>query len=283
MCITFIFTNPGDHPIKYKLILINNRDEYYARETQNATLIPGDDDLKMIYGIDLAGAVKGTWLGVSVKNDRIRLGNLANVTGEDIKGKQGRGPIVTNFIKNDDSIENYNDELFELSHDYSAFNFLSVEINSDEIKASYVSNTPKTSNVLPLGFAGLGNSPMDAPFRKVDVGTEQFKKILESHKESERDELVNALMDLLKSDIKHFPDPELTSRRQDTAEAFSSIHVALTELGYGTRTRTVIMIDNDNNIECIEDTMATEDPQGHWETTHLKLPCSERDFVTTKL
>jgi uncharacterized protein with NRDE domain len=59
MCITFLYTNPGDSSIKYKLVLINNRDEYYARKTQNATLFRDDSGLLSVYSTDLGGAVKG--------------------------------------------------------------------------------------------------------------------------------------------------------------------------------------------------------------------------------
>lgn len=272
MCITFLFCNPGDCSIKYKLVLINNRDEFYARETQNATLFE-DDDLISIFGTDLAGAVKGTWLGISEKNGRIKLGNLANVTGNEVHGKLGRGPIVTNWIKGDETIDVYNKKLVDLSDQFSSFNFLSVEINqSDDIQTFYVSNTPEAIKKVTAGYLGVGNSPMTAPFKKVEAGTEEFKEILENHKECSREELINSLLSVLKNKTKHFPDDELTSRKHDDAEALSSIHVDLSAFGYGTRTRTVILVDNDNNIDYVEETMTTEDPNGAWERTHLKLP-----------
>lgn len=65
MCITFLFTNPGDSSIKYKLILINNRDEFYGRKTQSATLSkvgesePFGSNKLTIYSTDLGGVVKG--------------------------------------------------------------------------------------------------------------------------------------------------------------------------------------------------------------------------------
>lgn len=278
MCITFLFT--GDFVQKYKLILINNRDEFYSRSTQNATNHASADGVQSIFGVDLAGAMNGTWLGLSVKNEIIKVGNLANVTGEEIKGKRGRGPIVTNFIKNDDSIEQYNEKLSKISHDFSSFNFLSVEMNSDEIKTFYISNAPKSSQLLPLGFIGMGNSPLFMPFKKVEAGTEQFRNLLSCHKDSTKDELIEALMELLKSTTKHFPDAELSTRRNETAEAFSSIYVDLREEGYGTRTRTVILIDNKNNVDYIEETMKTENPNGEWEKTHLNIP---HETIITKL
>lgn len=284
MCISFIFINPGDSPIKYKLILINNRDEFYKRSTQKATLSV-DGDVTTIYGVDLAGAVKGTWLGMSVNAvGTIRVGNLANVTGdEEIRGKRGRGPIVTDFIKNDDTIEQYNETLSELSQEIGSFNFVSVEMKSDEIKAFYITNSPKTSARIPLGFIGLGNSPMEVPFKKVEVGTEQFRKVLETHCDSSQEELIAALTGLLKCTTKHFPDAELTARRQDLALSFSSIHVHLENEAYGTRTRTIILVDKDNNVDYLEETMTTEDPNGEWEKTHLRIPHAESESTITKL
>lgn len=274
MCISFLYTNPGDDSIKYKLILINNRDEFYKRKTQNATLTQSDNgNLTTIYGIDLAGAVKGTWLGISASNGTIKLGNLANVTGEEHKeGKQGRGPIVTNYIAGNKSIESYNEKLSESSQEFSSFNFLSVEINSNDIKTHYVSNTPKITESLPSGFCGLGNSPMTKPFQKVQTGTEEFKDVLKTHKNCSKDDLINALMNVLKSETKHLPDHELFLRRSESAIHFSSIFVQIPDVSYGTRTRTIILVDEDENIDYIEETMTSDDPNGEWEKTHLKIP-----------
>ncbi|CRK89634.1 CLUMA_CG003365, isoform A [Clunio marinus] len=250
------------------MVLINNRDEYYSRSTQNATL-NFKSDRKSVYGIDLAGAVRGTWLGISAIDETIKIGNLANVTGEENQGKLGRGPIVTNFIESDDTIELYNKNLLEKAHDFSSFNFLSVEITSDSIKSSYLSNIPKAYHILPLGYTGIGNSPLVKPFVKVVAGSDIFKNVVDNHKDSKKEDFIKALMDILKCDRKYFPDEELISRRKETAEPFSSIHVVVPSVGYGTRTRTVILVDNNDNIDYIEETMKTEDPNGEWETTQI--------------
>lgn len=275
MCITFLYVNPGDSSIKYKLILINNRDEDYARETKKATLTRTPDvngELQTIYGVDLAGAVKGTWLGISARNGMIRLGNLANVTGEHRYGKLGRGPIVTDFIKSTESIELHNQKLFDQSQDFGNFNFLSVAINRDDINVHYVSNTPKTAQKLSPGFIGLGNSPMCHPFKKVEEGTEIFKKIVEKHSADCKDDFIEHLLTMLKCDQRYLPDDELQMRRQESAPFFSSIHVRITEVHYGSRTRTIILVDNNDNIDYLEETMTTMDPDGPWERTHITLP-----------
>jgi len=276
MCITFLYTNPGDFSIKYKLVLINNRDEYYARKTQKATLKVDSDKKHLIYSTDLEAAVKGTWLGLSKKNGVIKVGNLANITGETNKGKEGRGPLVLNYIESEDHNDHI-ERLLDSSHEYSSFNLLSVEINNDEIRTFYVSNIPKTSHYIPLyiplGFIGMSNSPLKDPFKKVDAGTEKFQQVLENHKESSKEDLVSALMEILMDKTSYLEgDEELLARRNDTAEFFSSIHVEIPDGGYGTRTRTVILVDNENNVDYIEETMSSEDPRGEWEKTHLKIP-----------
>lgn len=78
-------------------------------------------------------------------------------------------------------------------------------------------------------------------------------------------------MKILKDQRKHFPDAELTARRNETAEIFSSIHVEMPE-GYGTRTRTIILVDEAGNVDYIEETMTSLDPHGEWIRTHLKIP-----------
>ena len=143
------------------------------------------------------------------------------------------------------------------------------------MKTLYISNTPKVLQSVPLGFSGLGNSPFSTPFKKVEAGTSSFKDLLDRHKYISKDDLIEASLSLLNDTTKHFPDEELTKRRQDTAELFSSIHVDLSSHGYGTRTRTVILVDNEDNIDYIEETMTTEDPNGEWERTHLRIPENE--------
>ena len=205
----------------------------------------------------------GTWLGLSVNEKAIKIGNLANVTGESHHGIRGRGPIVTNWITSDDSIIESNEELGSACQEFSSFNFLSVEIKGDDIKSFYVCNTPQKMHEVSLGYTGLGNSPISKPFQKV---------VLDSHKHSSKEKLIEELMKILKNKVRFFPDAELLLRRQETAERFSSIHVEMPKEGYGTRTRTIILVDESGNVDYIEETMTSLDPDGEWEKTHLTIP-----------
>lgn len=277
MCITFLFTNDGDSRIKYKLILINNRDEFYSRKTLKAE-IKVESDLLQIYGTDVETKVEGTWLAISKnrKDNTIRIGNLLNVPGEIVKGRKedlkGRGPIAIEFIKTNDDIEKHNRNLCNVCTDYNSFNFLSVEISAD-IKTYFISNATQNYVELSSSFSGFSNSPVDSPLQKVISGTKLFQKIIENHHE-DKEKMINSLVELLKCEDKHYPDEELLRRRGHDAEDFSSIHVRHNQL-YGTRTRTIILIDENNNVEYIEDTMINQDPENSiWELTKLTIDSS---------
>lgn len=274
MCITFLFTNNSkDTNFKYKLILINNRDEFYSRKTLNAAIYY-DNQLIQIYGTDIETKIKGTWLAISKHNDVIRIGNLLNVPGEMIKGRKeelkGRGPIALEYVQTNEDIETHNKKLCDVCTEYNSFNFLSVEIKSSDIKTFFSSSSTQNYEKLEIGCVnGFSNSPVHVPLQKVIVGKEKFAEIIQNY--TDKDKMIEALQNLLKWEEKHYPDEELSRRRGLDAEDFSSIHVRHNQF-YGTRTRTIILIDQDNNIDYIEDTMINQDPENAiWEMTKLKM------------
>lgn len=277
MCITFLFLNRGDTSIKYKLILINNRDEFYSRKTLKSEVkVDEDGKLKKIYGTDVETKVIGTWLALSKRENLIRIGNLLNLPGENVPVKKtelkGRGPIALNFINTKESIEVYNKELCNICTTFNSFNFLSVEISHSDIKAFFLSNSTKSYvEIDKEQYIGFSNSPLDTPLKKVIAGQERFYTVINDYKDEKKEVLVEKLMDLLKWDEKHFPDDELTRRRGgDDAEHFSSLHVKCGK--YGTRTRTIILIDYLNNVDYIEETMANENPENPiWEISKLNI------------
>jgi len=59
MCVTFIALNPSTDGERYKLIIVNNRDEYYLRPTSKLTWENG-----ILAGRDEEDPTRGTWFGV---------------------------------------------------------------------------------------------------------------------------------------------------------------------------------------------------------------------------
>ncbi|CAG9801801.1 unnamed protein product [Chironomus riparius] len=275
MCITFLYTRDVDSSSNYKLILINNRDEFYARKTLKAK-VKIDEGLIQIFGTDVEGLIHGTWLAISKKNGVIKIGNLLNLPGEKVLRKktelQGRGPIALDFIRGTDAIEVHNKKLCDVSTNYNSFNFLSVEITTEYIKTLFTNNATQSYVELKPGVAGVSNSPISTPLKKVVAGEKKFHEIIQDYEAKNKDLFIDQLMNLLKWSQKHYPDDELLRRRGKEAEFFSSIHVSGHDL-YGSRTRTIILVDKFDNIDYIEETITNfDDPDNPiWERTRFLI------------
>lgn len=113
---------------------------------------------------------------------------------------------------------------------------------------------------------GFGNSPYTIPLRKVIHGKEKFQHVVKS---AGKNNLVQELMEFLKDDQKYWPDDELTRRAPRWGEKLSSVCVKMPIEGYGSRTRTVILIDAQNCMDFYEETMVGTDPDGEWKQTHI--------------
>jgi len=281
MCITFLYTSDVGSSSNYKLILINNRDEFYARKTLKAN-VKIDENLIQIFGTDVEGDIHGTWLAISKRNGVIKIGNLLNLPGEkELRKKtelQGRGPIALEFIRGTEPIEVHNKKLCDVCTNYNSFNFLSVEITAEYTKALFTNNATQSYVELNPGIVGVSNSPISIPLKKVIVGEKKFHEIVHNDEAKNKDLFIDQLMDLLKCNEKHYPDDELLNRRGKDAEFFSSIHVSGHGL-YGSRTRTVILVDKLDNIDYIEETITNfDDPDNPvWERTRFLI---ENDSVT---
>ncbi|XP_053692988.1 transport and Golgi organization protein 2 [Sabethes cyaneus] len=273
MCILFIYVNADGKPGKYKLILASNRDEYYNRPAKVAG--SWDESPHVIGGRDMEpGREGGTWLAIGGggSDGVIRVGALLNVTGENKQNVvTGRGHIVSNYVAGTASSEDYSKRL--LANDtYGAFNFVSVELGEQAASVLHASNAPHKIDRCDLGKAlGFGNSTLDVPLEKVKNGRSRFADIIDKRSDgSSEDSLVKELLELLKSNEKYFPDPELSRRAPNYAEKLSSINVYFPESGYGSRTRTIILVDHNNRMEFIEETMSSADPDGGWQRTHIE-------------
>lgn len=272
MCITFFFTNFNNPTCPYKFILINNRDEYFARLTTEAEL-KSVRRLRTIHGTDIDVVEHGTWLGLSELDGTIRIGNLLNVTGE-IKKKhvKGRGAIVSDFIKTNEDIMQHNKNLARYFDEFNGFNFLSVELRQNSSRIFNACNIDGSVHRIPMGYHGISNSPFSTPYMKVINGQLKFKELVENNLNNDKELLITSLLNFLKCESKHLPCSELSRRRPQDMEVFSSINVRYPEAHYGTRNRSVILIDHFHNVDYIEERMVNEDPvNAIWKRKDLKI------------
>ncbi|EFA05078.1 transport and Golgi organization protein 2 [Tribolium castaneum] len=268
MCILFVYTDPTPPKGGYRLIVASNRDEYYKRPARQAFKCPHTN---IIGGRDMEpGREGGMWLGVSLKPQMIKFGALLNVTGAPKREAQaGRGPLVYNYLAGGEPAPEYITKL--VPEQYSAFNLFMVEV-SNEITCYHHSNSPEdTLTYTGRQVLAFGNSTPQSPFTKVKKGGQKFEEIITNYGGS-RARLVQELINLLKCEELHLPDPELEARAPFGVGFLSSIYVRMEEGGYGTRTHSVILVDDGGNVEFVEHTMKEpinpKEPQ--WDVTTIK-------------
>ncbi|KRK06239.1 transport and Golgi organization protein 2 isoform X2 [Drosophila yakuba] len=279
MCVIFFCADSNPQPGGYKLILASNRDEFFARATQSAAKWANADH---VYGgIDLEpGREGGTWLAIGHSAGFFKVGALLNLTGEPKpRDAVGRGMIVADFVTQADeehNILNYNGSLLKDCTKYSAFNFVSIEIGSSSqpARVKLLSNVPPTLEDFQNGECyGFGNSLPHTPFEKVRHGQQEFAAIVKAHGASSVETLSAQLMQLLRNKHKFWPDDELKRRAPNWGEGLSALNVHIEDHAYGSRTHTVVLVDSDNKMHFIEETMSGLDPLGEWSRTHI-----EKDF-----
>lgn len=137
-----------------------------------------------------------------------------------------------------------------------------------------LSNVPPTLEDFQNGECyGFGNSLPHSPFEKVRHGKQEFEAIVKAHGEASVETLSAQLMQLLRNKHKFWPDDELKTRAPNWGEGLSALNVHIEEHAYGSRTHTVVLVDSDNKMHFIEETMTGLDPHGEWNKTHI-----EKDF-----
>nr|WP_277137393.1 NRDE family protein [Aneurinibacillus aneurinilyticus] len=99
---------------------------------------------------------------------------------------------------------------------------------------------------------GLSNDVLDMPWSKVKKGTKRLAKALQKQN-VEAEELFNILIDTEQANEKDLPD---TGVGKEMERILSPLFIESPQ--YGTRSMTVLSIDNDNNIMFTEKSLVTE-------------------------
>lgn len=153
------------HP-RYRLILLANRDEFFARRT-----LPLHEWEGIIAGRDVEAG--GTWLGVS------RSGRFAAVTNYREPGAgtgaRSRGELVTRYLTSSVSSEVYSELLEGEQGEYAGFNLLFGDTSSLRYFSNRSGEPPKT---LDAGVYGVSNALLSTPWPKVRLGVEGFERAL---------------------------------------------------------------------------------------------------------
>ncbi|KAK2166513.1 hypothetical protein LSH36_38g02001 [Paralvinella palmiformis] len=216
MCITFLYINNDPQKSDYQLIIASNRDEFYRRPSKPAERWP--------------------------KNPQCISGFL-----------------VSDFLMNDVSAKEYLSSTEKEKNLYNPFHLVLLEKRLKTWSLNYLgSDDTVVPCVLGDGTHGWCNGCVSTPWQKVKQGLAQFSIIMDQNKTKDsRDQIVKSLMTLLSDSSPHLPDVHLeaVTARKDLIKGLSGIFVDLKSIQYGTRTSTLVLIDNEGCGEFIEKTM----------------------------
>lgn len=235
-----------NHP-DYKLIIAANRDEFFKRPATPAHFWEKYPNL--LAGKDIEAG--GTWLGITTE------GKFSAITNyRDIKNlKQNaptRGKLVTDYLLNYNSTSIFENELKENADLYNGYNLIFGNLNG----LNYFSNQTGILYELKSGIYGLSNHLLDTPWYKVEKSKTLFSKIL-TKKILSTDDFFEILSDKTISPDDLLPDTGLEKHVERT---ISAIFVSTPE--YGTRSSTVILVNNQNQVSFAEKSLNYE--TGRW-------------------
>ena len=216
---------------EYPLILIANRDEYYARPSRDAHWW---EDADIYGGRDLEAG--GTWLGV---NRRGRIAAVTNVRepGSLPPGKRSRGELTRNFLQGTSTAAEYLQRLKAHDQEYAGFNLLLGDLDT----LYFYSNRTSEARQIKAGIYGISNGSFDEPWPKLESGKRELAAM--SGESIDADGLMNILTDHSIAEDHELPS---TGVSLDVERMLSSRFIRSAE--YGTRACSVLLFDNRNRI-----------------------------------
>jgi uncharacterized protein with NRDE domain len=220
----------------YPLVVIANRDEYYARPTETAHWWP--DTPGIFAGRDLEA--QGTWLGVN------RSGRFAAVTNVREPGKSeparlSRGKLTRDFLAGRESAETFIKSTESTAQDYAGFNLLV----GDSSGLFFFSNRYTGIRRIPPGIYGVSNGLFDEAWPKLTSGKMALASTLESG--FDNDALMQILTDHTIAEDETLPE---TGVPLDIERMLSSRFIRSDD--YGTRACSIVKFDRREQIIFVE-------------------------------
>ncbi len=237
MCI--ISFHIKEHPT-YKLILLANRDEFYARPTREAHF--WEDDPSLLAGRDLKA--NGTWLGITKQGRFAALTNFRDPNQEQ-KNKQSRGGIVTHFLKSNLTAPVILQHMQQKRDTYNGFNLLAGTV--DEL--FYYSKQDNDIIQLTSGTHSVSNAALNTPWPKVEKARQALHQYVHEHEAFDLDHLFSQLRDdeIAKDELLPSTGLDLELERQVSP-------IFITSENYGTRSSTILLVTHDNEVSFTERT-----------------------------
>jgi len=233
------------------LLLLANRDEFYARPTAPLRWWPGG---RVLAGQDLQAG--GTWLGLGAGGRRLAAltnfrdpGLLPSAAAAGAAAPPSRGALVSDFLQDESlSAADYLAQLAPRAADFQGFNLLlfdGQQLLGFEGRAS----RGQRSVVLEPGLGAVSNAGFDTPWPKLlTLKSALAQRLAEDHEEPGGDEALLALL----RDPRIAPDESLpaTGVPQEWERALSAIFIATPN--YGTRASALLRLRQQGGFDFLE-------------------------------
>ncbi len=224
------------HP-KYRLVVAANRDEYYHRATEPAHF--WEDNPNLLAGRDLERG--GAWLGIT------RTGRWAALTNYRERNTahyaNSRGHIVRDYLTSDLSPGAFARDLIQEVDEFAGFNL--VVGNGREFL--YYSNRGGDPCLLSKGIYGLSNQLLDTPWPKLTHGKSELEKAIADGIDIDVDRLFTILAHQDIAADEDLPDTGVGIEQERLLSP-----PFITSPAYGTRSSTVILVNQANCVELTE-------------------------------
>ncbi|XP_066918285.1 transport and Golgi organization 2 homolog [Clytia hemisphaerica] len=267
MCIVFLWRRNASQPKgRIKFVLAGNRDEFFHRPAKDADY--WDENSNVLGGRDMTEGVSGgTWMGV---NKHGKIGFLTNIRGSTFgvdpakANMKGRGALVSDFLLSELSAEAYIKQLENERMRYKPFNLVCGDVLNDQY---FYSNSvdQQPAQLLTQDSISLSNGTLGCGWFKVDRSREKFEKLVNENVDSEPTALLEKLQTFLKCTERNFPDENIKVENPFN-EVLSSIFIPMhPQHNYGTRTNTMMVVEENNRATFLERTMCqANDPTSQW-------------------
>lgn len=233
MClIAFAWQAHADYP----LVVVANRDEYYARPTQAAHF--WDDQPQIFGGRDLTAG--GSWMALSANGRFAALTNFRDAANINPDAKS-RGSLVSDFLISDLCAKDYALSIRPQAASYNGFNL----IVGDGKQMVYYCNQLQDISILQPGIYALSNALLDTPWPKTRSARAKLGNWLKQP--GGIDSLLQLLNDPQTVEDELLPDTGIPYAME---KALSAQFIKLDH--YGTRCTTALIINREGNAEFIE-------------------------------
>jgi uncharacterized protein with NRDE domain len=202
------------------LIVAANRDEFFARPTRPAHV--WDEDAQVVGGRDLRAG--GSWLAVTGGG---RFAAITNIRYAQIEGGPSRGALVAEFIRSDETPLVFLERLAAHARQYAGFHL----ILGDGSTLAHFSNAGAGPSMIEPGIFGISNAAPGVDWPKVAIARQV---VASAALANDREPIATELLDFLS-----------TSRGVNVEE---EIFVSFPDRGYGTRSSTVVIVDQDHGV-----------------------------------